>query len=202
MPEPTPIPPSAVGDTHPVEPGNPGGVPPLAVPPTDDNKGNPPVPPADVVPKKDYEEVVGQRDRNYARLKKAEEKLKEKGISLDEQPPTTPPSASPAAAQDPFSLAKVVSVLKDFDGAEIDMIQKLAKADNVTPERVIQDQNFKIWLKGKREEDLKAKAIPSPSGSSPSGMTPDAAKIGTMSKEEHAQYEREFIAKQRGGRGV
>lgn len=127
----------------------------------------------------------------YERLKKTEAKLKEKGISLEED------KIQPKDIANPFNLAKSVAILKDFDGAEIDFAEKIARIDNISPEQAIQTSEFKTWLKGKRDEDLKANRIPTPNSSSASYGLPSEEDIGKMSKAEHAKFEKEFLARQR-----
>jgi hypothetical protein len=127
----------------------------------------------------------------YERLKKTEAKLKEKGISMDEGRPQTGESANP------FNLAKSVAVLRDFDSSEIDFAEKIARMDNISAEQAVQSSEFKTWLKGKRDEDLKANRIPAPNSSSASYGLPDGEAIGKMSKTEHAKFEKDFLAKQR-----
>ena len=194
-PEPKPLSREQAGNTLPADPQEPAT--PVvkqesvaqADAPSEDKKG-------DNISKEEYEKVLAERDRSYARAKRAEGRLKEKGISLEDEPPQTPQPKS----QDPFSLAKTVNVLRDYDATEIDMIQSW-KGGTQQPEEVVKDQNFQIWLKGKRDADLKIKNAPSPSGSSQSSGIPDPSEIGKMTKEEHAKLEREIIAKQK-ARGI
>lgn len=128
----------------------------------------------------------------YERLKKTEAKLKEKGISLEE--PKVQTTKDPS---NPFNLAKSVAILKDFDTAEIDFAEKIARIDNISPEQAIKTAEFKTWLKGKRDEDLKANRIPAPNSSSGGVDLPNDEDIGKMSKAEHAKFEKEYLAKQR-----
>lgn len=127
----------------------------------------------------------------YERLKKTEAKLKEKGFSMEEERPQSKETSNP------FNLAKSVAILKDFDSAEIDFAEKIARMDNISPEQAIQSSEFKTWLKGKRDEDLKANRIPAPNSSSASYGLPSEEDIGKMSKAEHAKFEKEFLSRQR-----
>ncbi len=168
------------------------------VPPKKDEQ--PAFDPKDFVKKSDYEKTVSQRDRNYARMKKAEEMLKEKGIDFEDEP--APAAPAKPYSTDAFSIAKTVSALKDFDEREIDFAQTIAQAKNVTAPEAVQTEEFKTWLLGKRSQESKGNDVPRPgTRGAPTPGLPDATKIGQMSKDEHAKLERDFLAKQDGRGG-
>lgn len=136
-------------------------------------------------------EKYSDREKHlYERVKKLESQLKDKGNQTDN------PSKE-SVTGNPFDLAKSVAALKDFDSKEIDFASKIAKFEGISPEEAINSPEFKTWLKGKRDEDLKANNIPTPNSSSSSYGLPSDEDIGKMSKEEHAKFEKEFLAKQR-----
>ncbi len=139
------------------------------------------------------EEKYTPREKQlFERAKKAEARLKEKGIDLDE-----PKVQQNRDSSNPFSLAKSVAVLKDFDASEIDFAEKIARMDNTTPEQAVNTPEFKTWLKGKRDEDLKANRVPAPNSSSSSYGLPNSEEVGKMTKEQHAKFEKDYLAKNR-----
>lgn len=202
------------GSTDPVPAG--GGNDPAGVDPNADpgsgtpNDGNPPSPkkddgqpldPKDFIKKSDYDEAVKQRDRNYARLKKAEAKLKEKGITLEEDEPVPSPR-TPDSTADPFSLAKQTRALSDLDDQEIDFAAFVARGKNISPAEAIKTPEFETFLKGKRGADFKSSKVPAPGSGSPRGsQLPDADAIGKMSKDAHEKLDREYQKRQQGGSG-
>lgn len=207
----------AAGDTRPVDPGETGADPSDAdlnggggsdrsdgdSRSSDTNgDGKPPLDPKDFVSKEEYNKAVKQRDHNYARLKKAEKKLKEKGITLEDDD-SEPSAQSPDSPADPFSLAKQVGVLKDFDEREIDFAAFIAKGKGITASEAIKTIEFETFLKGKRGADFKSSNVPAPgSGGRPENYLPDPKKIGTMSKEDHAALDKKAMDRQTGGGGI
>lgn len=162
-----------------------------AVPKTDDKTGT-----EDIgALTKRLAEAEAARDRNYARAKTAEEKLKSKPSS------DTPANPTHETTVDPYSLAKTVSSLKDFDEAEIDYLSTLSKATGKSPTELKASTEFKYWLRGKREEDSTNKLIPPPAGSVASYQLPSSDEIAKMSSQELEVLERKYHAqkKARGG---
>jgi hypothetical protein len=193
MQEPIEVSPSDVGDTLPADQGDDQGEMPSAVPPTDDNK--------ETAVNRELAELKARSERNYARAKAAEEKLKEYR-SKDELPKQSqPPQAN--TQHDPIELAKAVKALSQFDEAELNLAQKIAKADGISPLEAVKTEEFKMFSEGKRAKDLRDNKIPKPASGGGQGQgLPDGDSIGKMSDADHARLEREFKQRQTIGRGV
>lgn len=213
VPVPKEIPRAAAGDTT-VVPA--GGADPAANG-ADPNGGGAAIPPAVVpaapkpgdsvdlsqyVPKADYDKLSDTNKHLHGRATRAEGKLKEKGISLDE--PAAPPAPSaPSSPADPVSLARQVRSLEGLDDQELDFAATLAQGKSVPVHEAIKTPEFETYLKGKRGADFKSSKVPTPgSAGRPSTALPDANKIATMSKEEHAALDRAAMERQQGGQGI
>lgn len=214
VPVPREIPRDAAGDTTVVPPG---GADPAAngADPNGGGAGDPPVVPAtpkpgdggqpdpkDFVPRSEFDKLSDTNKHLHARATKAEGKLKEKGITLDEPAAPNAPAA-PSSPADPITLAKTVSALKDYDEQELDTAAMIARGKNVDVIEAIKTPEFETYLKGKRGADFKSSKVPTPSsGGRPSTSLPDANKIATMSKEDHAALDRASMERQQGGQGI
>ena len=162
----------------------------------------------DLTPKKqettNQEPAKGYTEREkqlYARLKKVEDEkkaYKEKFQSLLNEDDIKQKLTEKPESTDPYGLAKTVAALKNYDDVEIDFASTLGKAMSKSPQEVVKTQEFKFWLKGKRDKDLLDNNIPSPNSSSPSLGLPNSDEIGKMSKEEHQKLEKEFQNKRKG----
>ena len=215
VPKPVEIPRAAAGDTAPVAAGGADPFPNGGDPNGGAGDGDPgadPAPlnkgdgsqfdPKDFVPRSEFEKLETTNKHLFARTTKAEGKLKEKGISLDEAAPPAPSSPTPPA-NDPISIARQVNALKDFDDQELDFAATLAQGKGVAVTEIVKSLEFETYLKGKRGADFKSSKVPAPgSGGSPSHALPDANAIAKMSKEEHAALDRKAMEQQNGGRGI
>ena len=194
------IPRAAAGNTDPVPPGGAdpagnGGDPNGGTPANPAGADPAPHKPGDsvdlsqYVPKADYEKLEGTNKHLYGRATKAEGRLKEKGIPLDD--PAAPPAPSaPNSPADPISIVRQANALRDFDDQELDFAATLAQGKNVPVTEAIKTVEFETYLKGKRGADFKSSKVPVPgSGGRPTTSLPDAAAIGKMSKDEHAALE-------------
>jgi hypothetical protein len=135
-------------------------------------------------PKEKYTEREKQL---YARLKEAESKLK----------------GQPKGSQetDPFSLARTVASLKDYDVRELDFASLVSKAKGIRPEDAVQTEEFKTFLEGKRALDIKNNSIPRPNSSASSSNVKSPEDIAAMTDKEFQQYEKDFRGRQQ-GRGI
>lgn len=213
MPTPAPINRAVAGDTHPApapdtppappDGGSGDGAP--ASPPQGGNGGEKVYSQADIDKLAgERDKAVQERDQQFGRAKKAETKLKERGISMDDEPPASPPADAPQAKPaDPFSLARSVTALKDLDPREIDEAEFISKAMGVAPEEAIKSDRFQTWVAGKRAKDLADGKVPKPGSSATPSYIKSPEEVGKMTKEEHQRYEADVIAKSKAqGQGV
>jgi len=120
-------------------------------------------------------------ERLYARLKKAEEKVKELRQKLEEKEKSQP-SEKGEERVDIFDLAKTVSALKDYSPEELGYIQMVAKAKGLTPEEAAKTEEAKLLIAAKREKVAKEQKVPAPS--SPFGSSSSKTIEPGMSEEE------------------
>lgn len=140
-------------------------------------------------------EYTARERQLYERTKKLEAELAQRTKPAVETP--VDKGFNPSSV-DPYSLAKTVATLKDYDATEIDYISTIAKVKNVSPEQAVQSPEVKLWLVGKRDQDYKNSKIPAPGGSGSSGHSSASSEaIEKMTPEQHKQYEREYLAKAR-----
>jgi len=141
-------------------------------------------------PKDEVKELKEKNEQLFARTKKAEEDFKEYKKS---HPDTSTPKVVPPI--NAFDLARTVSTLKDFSPDEISLIEKFAKADDTTPEEIVKRTDVMEIITLRREKVAKDKAIPAPS--SPFGSTLNTKPVKEMTSEEHAKFEKDFVAKKK-----
>lgn len=147
-------------------------------------------------------EYTPRETQLYNRAKDAEEdvkKYREKFGQLDGQNPKKEPEVPSKESQiDPFSLAKTVASLKDYDAEEIDFASTISKVKGISPELAVKTPDFKLWLAGKRDQDYKNNKVPTPGGAGGSDPSiPSEEEIGNMTKEQHQKLEKDFISKKR-----
>lgn len=134
----------------------------------------------------------------YTRATSAEEKVKlykEKFGDIDGAKPIR--TDVPKDSTDPFTLAKVVASLKDYDTEEIDFASTIASVKKIAPAEAVKTPDFQLWLKGKRDRDDKDNKIPAPGGAGIHDFAPSSDDIAKMSNAQHAQAEKDFNAKKR-----
>lgn len=141
-------------------------------------------------PQKDSsEELVKKNKQLYARTMKAEEKAKAAELKLEEK-------GKPEVPADVFDLAKTVSALKEYEPEELDFIQMMAKAKDISPQEAAQSEEAKLYIAAKRVKVAKEKQIPEPSTKVSPSKKPiekiTADEIDEMSLKEKEEY---FIAR-------
>lgn len=146
-------------------------------------------------------EYTPRETQLYTRATSAEDKLKiyrEKFGSIEDPAPEKKEISSKDSPVDPFSLAKTVASLRDYDVAEIDFAATISKAKGIPPEQAVQTPDFKLWLAGKRDQDYKNNKVPAPGGAGGADKSiPSSDEIAKMSPEQHKQFEKDFQAKAR-----
>lgn len=160
--------------------------------PSANNKGN------DGAGKKVYSE---SEKHLYARATSAEAELKiykdkygEGKIDPNKDQPKTDPTPNPT---DPFSLAKVVASLKEYDAEEIDFAATISKVKGIAPAEAVKTPDFTLWLKGKRDRDALDNKVPAPGGAGSHDNLPSDEDVSKMSNAEHAKFEKDYLAKSR-----
>lgn len=142
-------------------------------------------------------EYTPRETQLFSRAKTAEEKLKLYRDKFGDIEGNKPPVQQNES--DPFSLAKTVASLKDYDAQSLDFASMIAKAKGIRPEDAVKTEEFKIFLEGKKLSDSKNNSIPHPNNSAPSDTVKSAQEIEKMTDAEFAAYEREYNAKNKGG---
>jgi hypothetical protein len=139
-------------------------------------------------PGKSSLEIEEANKKLYARMKKAEEEAKELREKLGK-------STKQDSPIDSLSLAKTVSVLKDFNADELNDIDLIARAKNIPLDEAARTEEAKILVAARREKVAKEQKAPLPSSSLPGGKT--TKDIRTMSSEEHKALEESYRKKTR-----
>jgi hypothetical protein len=143
---------------------------------------------------KEKKEFTAYEKQLFERNKKLEAELEASRKNLGVETPKT--EATPSV--DPFSLAKTVASLKEYDATEIDYIATISKMKNISPEQAVQTPEVKLWLVGKRDQDYKNSKIPVPGGSGGQGSGMSSSDdIAKMTPEQHKQFERDYLSKNR-----
>lgn len=108
-------------------------------------------------PEKTSSELEEKNKRLYARMKKAEEeaKLAKEELAKKKEGPSIP--------TDVFDLAKTVSTLKDYNSEELDFIQMMSKAKNISPEEAAKTEEAKLYISARRRKVEAEKSMPEPS---------------------------------------
>lgn len=117
-------------------------------------------------------ELEEKNKRLYARMKKAEEEAKRLKRELEERKAS---STSP----DVFELAKTVSALKEYNDEELEYIQLLARAKNISPVEAAKTKEAKLYIAALREKVEKENKTPEPS-TRQAASTADLEKISPM----------------------
>lgn len=101
-------------------------------------------------------ELEEKNKRLYARMKKAEEEAKSAKEELARS------KGKPETPTDVFDLAKTVSALKDYNPEELDYIQLIAKAKNISPGEAAQTEEAKLYISARRQKVEAEKKTPEP----------------------------------------
>jgi len=130
-------------------------------------------------------ELEEKNKRLYARMKKAEEGEKLAKEELGKK-------VKPSDPNDIFDLAKTVSTLRDYNSEELDFIQMMSKAKDISPEEAAKTEEAKLYISARRQKVEADKSTPEPSTKqdvskkSLDKITPE--DVTNMSKEAKEDY--------------
>ena len=117
--------------------------------------------------------LLAQKDHFRTKHEELEKKYKEIEAKL--------PKDSQPVATDPLTLMKTVSILKDFNQDELDIVSTFAKGKGCSLEEAAKDQTVQLAVGALREKAKKEAAIPTPQYS---GVTFNKKPVGELSDKE------------------
>ena len=122
------------------------------------------------------DELEEKNKRLYARLKKAEEKVKKMEVDATKEV---------SVKVDPDDVAKIMATYEGLDPAERKALKKYANLNESSLEEAKSDEDFQLWQKAHREKVEKEKT---PKPSTKKGSSEQNKALNDMSLKEKEEY--------------
>lgn len=133
------------------------------------------------------EELLEKNKQLWARLQKAEKKLKEGQSSEKKTVPTEQPTQL-----DPIELAKTVKELSQYSPEELDYIKLISSAKGVSLQEALRSDEVQLYIQARREKVEKESKNLNPSSRQPSSEKPiselPVEEVGNLPDDEKVKY--------------
>ena len=133
------------------------------------------------------DELLEKNKQLWARLQKAEKKVKEGQSPEKETVPTEQPTQ-----QDPIELAKTVKELSQYSPEELDYIKLISSAKGVSPQEALKSDEVQLYVQARREKVEKESKNLNPSSRQPSSEKPVSElpieEVGNLPDDDKIKY--------------